>query len=175
MLSAETAVGAYSVDVIQTMDRIIISVENDSFYRKLVDAARTKARDTPSDAITAAAREVAEIATISAICTITKSGATAMRCARERPCVPIMVLTSLTKTARRLCLFWGLQCIVTHKASQFKDAVREVNSCAKSHNFSENGDKIIVTAGIPFDTPGTTNILRILTVSDYIDDSEFLP
>jgi len=81
---------------------------------------------------------------------------------RERPRVPIIALTSVEKTARRLCLSWGTNCVVTGgSVDRFKDAVIAAVRAAKSENLVGNDDMVVVTAGVPFNTPGSTNILRV--------------
>ena len=111
-----------------------------------------------------AAREVAETTDIKAICCFSHSGRTAMLAARERPSVPILALTPLTGTARRLVLVWGLHCVLTSEVSRFKMAVVSAARAARNYEFANDDDKIVVTAGIPFNQPGSTNILRVAPV-----------
>ncbi len=167
MLSAESAAGEYPVEAVATMDSIAESVEQDPTYRQLIEASRTAARDTISDAITVAARQVAETINVKAICCFTQSGTTAQRASRERPRVPIIALTPLEKTARRLSLVWGLHCsLATEPVERFKMAVVAAVRAAKQSGFADETDHIIVTAGVPFNVPGTTNILRVAPVNE---------
>ena len=104
---------------------------------------------------------VAETTEIKAICSFTHSGTTAMLAARERPSVPIIALTPFRSTARRLSLVWGLHCVITEEVERFKLAVVSAARAATAAGFAERSEFIVVTAGIPFNTPGSTNILRV--------------
>lgn len=161
MLSAESAAGSYPIEAVQTMANIAVEVERDESYRTIIEASRTPSRSTVSDAITSAAREIAETADIKAICCFTQSGTTALRAARERPRVPIVALTPSIDTARFLCLAWGLRCIVTPPVTRFKGAVSAALDATDQLSLASGGDQIAVTAGVPFNTSGSTNILRV--------------
>jgi pyruvate kinase len=166
MLSAESAAGAYPIEAVQTMNNVAVEVEKDPIHREVLEAARTPSRRGVSDAITVAAREVAETTNVKAICCFTHSGTTALLACRERPRVPIIALTPKLKTARRLTLNWGLHCVVTEEVERFKMAVVGAARAAREHGFASNKDKIVVTAGVPFNVPGTTNILRVAPVNE---------
>lgn len=161
MLSAESAAGAYPIEAVTTMNNVAISVESDETYREVIEASRRANRTTVADAIVAAAREIAETTDIKAICCFTQSGATASLVARERPRVPIIALTPLMGTARRLCLTWGSHCVITEEQDRFKGAVISAVRAARSYGFATETDQVVVTAGVPFNTQGTTNILRV--------------
>ena len=161
MLSAESAAGDFPREAVQSMNDIAIEVEADPTYRKIIDAFGTSPRTTVAESITAAAREIAESTDIKAICCFSHSGRTAIWAAREKPVVPIIMLTPLVGTARKLCLVWGLHCVLTGEVGRFKLAVVSAARAARSHGFATNEDKIVVMAGIPFNTPGSTNILRV--------------
>ncbi len=161
MLSAESAAGSYPVEAVTTMDKVAIEVENDPTYRDVIEASRRIRHETVADGIVAAAREIAETTDIVAICCFTESGTTASLVARERPHVPIIALTSLEGTARRLCLTWGTHCVITDAIDRFKQAVVSAVRAARGHGFAVSTDQIVVTAGVPFNVPGTTNILRV--------------
>jgi pyruvate kinase len=166
MLSAESAAGEYPIEAVTTMDNVAISVEGDEIYRQVIEAQRTAARHSVSDAITVAAREVAETTKVKAICCFSHSGSTARLVARERPRVPIIALTPFIGTARRLALSWGLHCVVTENVDRFKMAVVSAARAARADGFATEEDKIVVTAGIPFGVSGTTNILRVATANE---------
>jgi len=161
MLSAESAAGEFPVEAVRTMDAVAVEVENDPTYREVIEASRTRARTSVADAITVAAREIAETTEVVAICCFTHSGTTSLKVARERPRVPIIALTPLVGTARRLCLSWGMHCVMTSAVSRFKMAVVSAARAAEKYGFGTDADSIVVTAGIPFNMPGTTNILRV--------------
>lgn len=168
MLSAESAVGAYGPEAVETMDEVAKEVENDPTYRSIIMESRTSARATTSDAITAAAREVAETLELQAICCFTHTGTTALRMARERPFVPIMVMTPFPAIARRCVLLWGSHCVVTRDLSRFREAVAVGIDYAGKHGFAQTDDHIVITAGVPFNVPGTTNILRVARIGETI-------
>lgn len=162
MLSAESAAGQYPIEAVTTMNSVAIEVEHDQTYLDQVDASRVKSRSGVADGIVAAAREIAETTDIKAICCFTQSGTTALLTSRERPRVPIIALTPLRGTARRLCLSWGTNCFVTAaEIDRFKAAVVSAARAARSAEFATEEDQIVVTAGVPFNVPGTTNILRV--------------
>ncbi len=164
MLSAETAAGQYPVEAVQMMDRIARRVEADPHYRTIVEAAHPDPERTTADAITSAARQVAQTIQASCIVTYTTSGSTTLRAARERPYVPIMGLTSRADTARRLTLSYGVHAVVTADVHSFAEMVQKATRTAFEDGLAPAGTRIVVTAGVPFGTPGNTNILRIAWV-----------
>jgi pyruvate kinase len=130
------------------------------------DAQRVPAEETTADAISAAAREVAATLHPAAIVSYTNSGSTGLRTARERPEIPILALTPQQNTARRLALGWGLHCVLTADATGFSDMVERACRIARDEEFAEPGSIILITAGVPFGRPGTTNVLRIARVHE---------
>jgi pyruvate kinase len=161
MLSAESAAGDYPVEAVTTMNNVAEEVESDPTYTEIIEASRAARRATVADGIVAAAREIAETTDIKAICCFTSSGTTALLTARERPRVPIIAMTSSVGTARRLALTWGTECVITGELERFKQAVVNAARAARSGGYADATDQILVTAGVPFNTPGTTNILRV--------------
>lgn len=161
MLSAESAAGDYPVEAVTTMNNVAVEVERDPTYRDVLDASRAGIKETVADAIVLAAREIAETTDIKAICCFSESGTTALLTGRERPHVPVIALTSRVGTARRLALSWGLHCVVTGEVDRFKLAVVNAARAARTDGFADENDQIVVIAGIPFNQPGSTNILRV--------------
>ncbi len=162
MLSAESAAGQYPVEAVTTMDNVAKSVETDPTYREVIEASRSAKRQTVADGIVAAAREIAETTDIRAICCFSESGTTVRLVSRERPRVPIIALTPLQKTARKLCLTWGTTCVIIEgEVTRFKQAVVAAAKAAREMGFATEANQILVTAGVPFNVPGTTNILRV--------------
>ncbi|WP_343080806.1 pyruvate kinase [Ostreiculturibacter nitratireducens] len=161
MLSAESAAGQYPVDAVATMDAVARSVESDPTYREVIEASRKVERESVADAIVSAAREIAETTDINAICCFTQSGTTVSLVARERPRVPIIALTPLTWVLRRLCLTWGVHCVKTEEIERFKGAVVSAARAAREFGFADETSQIVVTAGVPFNVTGTTNIVRV--------------
>ena len=161
MLSAESAAGKFPVEAVQTMDNVAKSVEKDPTYRSVIEASRVVKRETVADGIVAAAREIAEATNIKAIVCFSQSGTTVSLVARERPWVPIIALTPLVTTARRMALTWGAHCVIVPEQERFKGAVISAVRAARSDGFAREDDHIVVTAGVPFNVVGTTNILRV--------------
>jgi pyruvate kinase len=164
MLSAESAAGQYPVEAVATMDRIARRVEQDPTYAGIINAQRSEPEATGADAISLAARQIAETLKLQAIITYTASGTTGLRAARERPQVPIVALSPVLQTARRLSLLWGTHCVVTPDATDLDDMVDRACQIAFAEGFAGVGDRVIITAGVPLRTPGSTNMLRIAYV-----------
>ncbi|MBO1081443.1 pyruvate kinase [Roseomonas haemaphysalidis] len=161
MLSAESAAGQFPFEAVNMMDRILSRVEQDSGWRQLTDAARPAPQKTSAGAISAAARQVAETIDAKVIATFTATGSTTLRVARERPAAPILGLTSSEETARRMAVVWGVHPLPSHEPNSMTDMVNKAMRAAQSEGFATSGDEIVVTAGVPFGTPGTTNALRV--------------
>ncbi|MBV9394606.1 MAG: pyruvate kinase [Methylobacteriaceae bacterium] len=162
MLSAESASGQFPVEAVATMNRIAEEVEKDSVYRAVIEAQRGAAPDpTGADAIAMAARDVAETLELKAVCAWTFSGSTAFRLARERPEPPVLALTPNRATARRLSLVWGVHAVVTRDAHDIDDMAKRACKFSNREGFSQEGDRVIIVAGVPFGTPGATNMVRI--------------
>ncbi|HIJ61689.1 MAG TPA: pyruvate kinase [Rhodospirillaceae bacterium] len=166
MLSAETASGDYPIDAVTIMDRIIERVESDEQYQMIRDASRPQPSGTARDAISAAARQVAHTLFVSAIVTFTSSGSTTLRTARERPDVPILCLTQNIKVARQMAVVWGTHSVVASDVHSFTEMVAVAVQAAHDQGFARWKDQIVITAGVPFGTPGTTNILRVAVVEE---------
>lgn len=164
MLSAESAAGGYPVEAVTTMNRVAATVEKDPTYRDFIDAQRDDPEPTTADAITAAARQVAHTLNAAAIVCYTTTGSTAMRASHERPNKPVLVLTPSAKTARRLTLSWGLTCVLTQDAKDLEDMTERACRIAFQQGLATTGKRIVVMAGMPFGTPGATNLLRIAMV-----------
>ncbi len=161
MLSAESAAGQYPLDAVRTMDNVATEVEQDPTYTQIIESSRQVTRSSVADGIVSAAREIAEATDIKAICCFTQSGTTGLFTARERPRVPIVALTPLQSTARRLTLSWGVNCVITETVDRFKGAVVNAVRAVRAEGFASSEDLIVVTAGVPFNVTGSTNILRV--------------
>ncbi len=166
MLSAESAAGDYPIEAVSMMNSIAEQVERDPTYPSIIYAQRSEPEPTAADAISAAARQIVETLDLAAIVCYTASGTTGLRAARERPAKPIIALSPIADTARRLALVWGLHCVVTEDARSFDDMVDRACKIAHDEGFAGPGDRIAITAGVPLRTSGTTNLLRIASVSE---------
>lgn len=169
MLSAESAAGSYPVEAVTTMNNVAREVESDPNYVDIIDSSRKVEHHSIADGIVSAARELAEKTDIAAICCFTESGTTASLVARERPHVPIVAITPIAPVARRLSLVWGVHCeIIPAEVERFKKAVISAVRVVRKYQFANETDQILVTAGIPFNQPGTTNILRVAPCAEHL-------
>ena len=165
MLSAESASGAFPVEAVETMSRIAEQVERDALYWSIIRAARLEPEHTAADAIAASAHQMVESLDLDTIMAWTHSGSTALRLSRARPNATVIALTPKRETARRLAMAWGTHPIVTNDASDVDDMAFRAAKFAVRERFAEIGDRIIVVAGVPFGTPGATNLVRIAFVT----------
>jgi pyruvate kinase len=161
MLSAESAAGQFPIQAVETMNNVAIEVESDPTYTEVMEASRRAKRNSVADGIVSAAREIAETTDIKAICCFTQTGTTALLTARERPRVPIIALSSEIKTARRLALTWGTNCVLSGNKTRFKEAVVSAVRAALAEGLANETEQVVITAGVPFNITGTTNILRV--------------
>src|SRR5579883_2659303 len=166
MLSAETAAGAYPLEAVEIMDRIATRIERDPGYRRIMNAEPLPLESTSGDAISAAAHQVATTIGAAAIVTYTTSGSTTLRAARERPQVPVLCLTQNSGTARRLALSYGVRAVITSDVHSFSQMVEKAVRLARATGVVDSGQRLVVTAGVPFGTPGNTNTLRIAWVGE---------
>ncbi len=172
MLSAESASGQFPVEAVATMDRIAVEVETDPTYRDIIDAQRTEPEATGADAIAAAAREIAETLDLNAVVCWTFSGATALRVARERPRPPIISISPNVSAGRKLALAWGVHSVVAEDARDQDDMVDRACRIAFKEGLAQVGQRLIVVAGVPFGTPGATNMVRIAVVSSSVGEAD---
>ena len=161
MLSAESAAGDYPVEAVATMQSIACEIEQDPNYSSIIHAQRSAPEATGADAISLAARQIAETLNLCAIVCFTSSGTTGLRASRERPQVPIIALSPVVQTARRLSVVWGMHCVVSQDARDLDDVVNIACRVTFVEGFGTPGDRVIISAGVPFGTPGATNMLRI--------------
>ncbi len=164
MLSAESAAGQFPAEAVATMNRIAEEVEGEDTYHTIMKAQHAEPEATGSDAIAAAARQIAETLDLSAVVCWTFSGSTGLRVARERPQVPIVALSPNVATGRKLSVAWGIHCIVTEDAKDPGDMVERACRLAFQDGFAKAGRRVIIVAGVPLGTPGATNMLRIAFV-----------
>ena len=164
MLSAESASGSFPVESVAMMDRIIARTEADPHYRDAIDASHTQPAANTADAIGWAARSVAGLLDVAAMVAYTSSGASALRMARERPRAPIIGMTPRRETARRLALVWGVNPVVCEDVDNVDAMTARAAETAAQLQFARSGQTIVIAAGMPFGTPGSTNLLRIAQI-----------
>jgi pyruvate kinase len=165
MLSAESASGQFPVEAVSTMSRIAEECESDQIYWSIITAQRNAPEATGSDAIAAGAHQMADTLGLKAMAAWTFSGSTAFRLARERPNSTVIALTPNIDTARRLAVVWGVHSIRTKDASDIDDMAFRACKFAVREGFAQVGDRVIVVAGMPFGTPGATNMVRIAFIN----------
>ncbi|MBB4121522.1 pyruvate kinase [Martelella radicis] len=161
MLSAESAAGQYPVEAVSTMASVARTIEREQLYPQILYAQRPQPEATGADAISLASREIAETLKLTAMVCYTASGTTGLRAARERPNVPIIALSPVVKTARRLSVVWGLHCVVADEPTDLDTMVDGACRIVVDEGIGKPGDRIIISAGVPLGTPGATNMLRI--------------
>ncbi|MEY4751020.1 MAG: pyruvate kinase [Pseudomonadota bacterium] len=164
MLSAESASGRYPVEAVTMMDRIIAQTEADPHYRAAIDASHTPPQANTPDAIGWAARSVAGLLDVAAMVAYTSSGASALRMARERPRATIIGMTPRRATARRLALAWGVYPVLCHDVMDVAEMTELATQTAVRLGLAAPGQTLVIAAGLPFGTAGSTNLLRIAQI-----------
>jgi pyruvate kinase len=165
MLSAETAAGAFPVEAVTMMDSIARSVESDPDYFRRLHFTETHPDATTADALAEAAGGIIATIAADAIICFTASGSTARRVARERPNAPLLVLTPKKEAARRLGLLWGAHAVPTKDIGSFEEMIAKGKRMALRHGIGRAGAKLVMMAGVPFGTPGSTNVLHVATLT----------
>ena len=165
MLSAETAAGDWPVEAVTIMDRIAVKVESDVTYRERIHIAKAPLDATTADALAGSCAQIADTLPIEGIVIFTSSGMTARRVARERPACPMLVMTPTHETARRGALLWGAHTVLTRDIGSFEEMIAKGKRMALRHGFGAAGTKLVVLAGVPFGTRGSTNLLHIVTLN----------
>ncbi|MGI4798949.1 MAG: pyruvate kinase [Janthinobacterium lividum] len=161
MLSAETAAGQYPYEAVNMMDRIVERVERDPDWRAGIERTRPAPEHNSASAIATAARQIADTIAAPCIVAYTAGGGTALRVARERPACPVLAITAQVETARRLAVAWGVHAVLGQELHSMTEAVTRATRLARTEGFAAHGDEVVVTAGVPFNQPGTTNALRV--------------
>jgi pyruvate kinase len=164
MLSAESAAGAWPIESVTMMNDIADSVERDPAHGDRVHFTVTKPDPTTADALAEAAKSIAATVSATAIICFTISGSTARRIARERPAVPIMVLTPKLETARRMGMLWGTHAVHTKDVASFEEMVAKAKRMALRHGIARAGERVILCGGVPFGVPGSTNVLHVVRI-----------
>ncbi|HJS39818.1 MAG TPA: pyruvate kinase [Sphingomicrobium sp.] len=165
MLSAESAAGEYPCEAVEMMDRIAVSAESDPIYPARVHFTSTPAEPTTADALSTSAKHIAQIVSAKAMVCYTSSGSTARRIARERPTVPILVMTASKTVARRLGLQWGVHAVHTRDVTNFEEMVGKARRMALRHKIAGAGDRLVIMAGVPFGVSGSTNVIHVVKLT----------
>jgi len=163
MLSAETAAGQYPRLAVEAMSRIIAEIEGKPLQFGHEDRRREMAMSTEF-AIAAASAAAVSMLNAPVLIVFTKSGFSARVVASHRPSVPILVLTDVPQTYRQLALVWGVIPELVPHCGTYDEMVRLALEAVQRRDLARPGDRVVVTAGVPFDVPGTTNLLKVETV-----------
>jgi len=165
MLSAESAAGDYPCEAVDMMNRIAISAESDPIYPARIHFTSTPAEPTTADALSNSSKHIAQTLSAKAMVCYTSSGSTARRIARERPTVPILVMTASKTVARRLGLQWGVHAVHTRDVTNFEEMIAKARRMALRHQIASAGDRLVIMAGVPFGVSGSTNVLHVVKVT----------
>lgn len=162
LLTAETAVGAYPCEAVQAMDRIIREIErHPELAAPGADAALGPECVRTAHAVAAAACAAARMRQVPLIVVFTKSGSSARVVAAGRPPVPILAVTDDPRTWRQLALLWGVVPMLTDRPPRYETMLDAAREHILASGLARKGDAVVVTAGVPFDHPGNTNLMMI--------------
>jgi pyruvate kinase len=164
MLSGETSVGKYPVEVIQTMSNILKTVENSPLIRVPHDPPHIKTNRYITKSICYHAAHMANEIEAKAICTLTNSGYTAFQISAWRPAAHILVFTSNKRILSRLNLLWGVQAFFYDRYVSTDETVVDVNKIAFDSGFVKEGEFLINLAAMPIVDKGMVNTLRVSQV-----------
>ncbi len=161
MLSAETATGDYPVEAVRAMDRIIRVMEPQALAGR--DERRLAAREdvTVEDAIALGTAAVARMLKTPLIVTLTRGGFTARKVAATRPSVPILAVTTEIATYRQLALVWGVQTVRVDRVPSYDAMLEVVRDLLLKGGLARRGDRIVMTAGVPWEVSGSTNLIKV--------------
>ncbi len=168
MLSGETAVGRFPVEAVETMARIARHTEQGLDYEKILDELSTTVKKTVTDAISYSTCTIAQELEADAIITSTQSGHTARMVAKYRPWAPIVAVSSRRRVASQLTLTRGVYSIICPPVNSTDDMFNNAIRTSLEEGLIENGNLVVITAGVPVGVSGTTNLLRVETVGDII-------
>ncbi|HET8713232.1 MAG TPA: pyruvate kinase [Gemmatimonadales bacterium] len=163
MLSAETAVGQYPVEAVRAMDRIIREMERHPLRHREERRTSLEAVHT-DDAIAWGTAAVARLLKTPLIVTLTKGGFTARKVAALRPPVPILAVTTESSTYRQLALVWGVIPVLVDRVPGYDAMLAVVRDLILKRQYAKSGDCIVMTAGVPWDVSGSTNLIKVEVV-----------
>jgi len=164
MLSGETASGLYPVEAVATMGRIAIRTEEALPYKELLRRKGLFLQNTTTDAISHATVQVAHQLEAAAIITATESGYTSRMVSKYRPKAVIIAVTPKETTARLVQLLWGVHPVIGNRYQNSDEMVQNAELCSLQAGVIQDGDLVIITAGVPTGTSGTTNLIRVHVV-----------
>jgi pyruvate kinase len=161
MLSGETSVGSHPVGAVRTMERIIQAVETDTWRVPMIRRRTDSRPGTRSQAIVRAAKDVAEDLEVKALATFTQTGSTARQLAALHPLQPLLAFTIDARVRSQLALSWGVETFLVPSVQHTDDMVEQVDFSLLSIGRLKEGDRVVVVAGSPPNTVGSTNLIRV--------------
>tara|TARA_B100001057_G_scaffold456326_1_gene503619 strand:+ start:1455 stop:2882 length:1428 start_codon:yes stop_codon:yes gene_type:complete len=164
MLSAESASGNYPVEAVKMMHKIAFSTENEKNYNNIIANQIEQTPNTTPDAIATAAKTLADELSSPIIVCYTESGSTGIKVSRVRPSQTILTITPVIHTARKLSLVWGVLCLLQKDEENLEKMINSTKITVKKSGLAFQGDKVVITAGLPLKVQGTTNLIRVTTV-----------
>ena len=164
MLSAESASGNYPIETVKMMHKIAYSTENEKNYNNIIANQIEETPNTTPDAIATAAKTLADELSSPIIVCYTESGSTGIKVSRVRPSQLILTITPIIQTARKLSLAWGSLCLLQKEEKDLEQMINSTKITIKKSRLACLGDKVVITAGLPLKTQGTTNLIRVTTV-----------
>lgn len=172
MLSGETAAGKYPVEAVRTMVNISLELENSIDFKNAVAKRTEWIEADPTNAISNSVTRIASQLNANAIVAATTSGTTARAISKFRPENPLIVTTHVDRVARKLAMVWGVHPILTKKVEQTDQLIDNSIAEALKNNFIKEGDLVVLTAGIPVATPGSTNMIKVHTVANILTQGQ---
>jgi pyruvate kinase len=162
MLSAESASGAYPVEAVEVMNRILCKVEHTDLWRAELDAHTPVLDGSTSDAVALAACDMADALKAKVIVTFTETGRSTKRVSRRRTNAAIVALTPHEQVARQVEFNWGVIGLICPTVTDPEDMVAKAVAQTKAAGLVQPGEPIVVMAGIPFGETGSTNMVRVV-------------
>ncbi|MCH5154993.1 MAG: pyruvate kinase [Clostridiales bacterium] len=166
MLSGETAAGNYPVESVRTMATIAERAENGINYKKRFNALDADIKSI-TDAVSHSACAAAFDLDAKAIIAVSQSGYTARKISRFRPSAPIIAPTTSHKAYNQLAMNWGVVPAISKKQESSDELFKHVINCALNTGMVEEGDLVVIAAGVPVGVSGNTNTMRIETVKRF--------
>lgn len=168
MLSGETATGKYPLEAVKTMDRIATRIEDSLNWKEMSKKRANAVAHNTTEAISYSTCTTAAALDASAIITSTKSGSTAKMVSKYRPENPIIAVTPVEEVARKLLLIWGVYPLVSPEHNTTDGMIEGAIETTLKNEFINNGDLVVLTAGVPVGIPGSTNLIKVHTVGEVL-------
>ena len=166
MLSGETASGKYPLEAVETMAKIAVRTEKSLDYVDIFRKKGISERIHSTDAISHATAQIAQEIKADAILTITESGFTARMIAKYKPNSKVVAVSRLPKSVRAMQLYWGVEPLLGPYSANTDEMIEMSLQCALRNGAISYGASVVITAGVPIGTPGSTNLIKVVTVGN---------